>query len=116
VVDDLHESMRLYGEVGLTMDKMMIDPGIGFGKGPEGNLILLNNLISLQTLNCPVLLGASRKSFIGAILNTVVSERVEGSLAAAAWGVLKGAAVLRVHDVKETVRLVRVLEAIKNAR
>lgn len=116
VIDELQDSMRLYEEAGLAPDKMMADPGIGFGKGPEGNLILLNNLLSLQTLQRPVLLGVSRKSFIGAILNTTVSERVEGSLAAAAWGVIKGAAVLRVHDVKETVRLVRVLEAIKNAR
>lgn len=116
VLDDLQESMQLYEKAGLSQNKMMIDPGIGFGKGPEGNLILLNNLVSLQTLHCPILLGASRKSFIGAVLNTVVSERVEGSLAAVAWGVFKGAAVLRVHDVKETVRLVKVLEAIKNAR
>lgn len=116
VVDDLQESMQLYEKAGLSQNKMMIDPGIGFGKGPEGNLILLNNLAALQTLHCPILLGASRKSFIGAVLNTVVSERIEGSLAAAAWGVFKGAAVLRVHDVKETVRLIKVLEAIKMAR
>lgn len=116
VVDDLQESMQLYEKAGLSPNKMMIDPGIGFGKGPEGNLILLNNLAALQTLHCPILLGASRKSFIGAVLNTVVSERIEGSLAAAAWGVFKGVAVLRVHDVKETVRLIKVLEAIKMAR
>jgi dihydropteroate synthase len=116
VIDGLRDSIRIYEEAGLPLEKIIIDPGIGFGKGPEGNLILLNNLQSLQSLNYPILLGASRKSFIGAVLDTLVSERLEGSLAAAAWGVIKGAAVLRVHDVKETYRLVRLLEAVKNAR
>jgi dihydropteroate synthase len=116
VIEGLRESLRIYEKAGLPVEKIMIDPGIGFGKGPEGNLILLNNLQSFQSLNIPILLGASRKSFIGAVLDTVVSERLEGSLAAAAWGVIKGASILRVHDVKETVRLVRLLEAVKNAK
>ncbi|MCR4440693.1 MAG: dihydropteroate synthase [Peptococcaceae bacterium] len=115
VIDDLAASLEIYKRAGLAADKMMVDPGIGFGKGPVGNLILLRNLQSFRTLDRPVLLGASRKSFIGAVLGTPVSERLEGSLAAAAWGVFKGAAVLRVHDVQETCRLVRMLEGIKHA-
>jgi dihydropteroate synthase len=116
VVDGLRESMQIYAEAGLSPEKMMIDPGIGFGKGTQGNLILLNNLAALKTLPCPFLLGASRKSFIGETLDLPVTERKEGSLAAAAWGVFQDAAVVRVHDVKETARLVRLLEAIREAR
>lgn len=116
VVDSLRESQGIYAQEGLAPGKMMLDPGIGFGKGTPGNLILLNNLASLKTLGCPYLLGASRKRFIGETLDKTVDERLEGSLAAAAWGVFKDAAVVRVHDVKETVRLVKLLEAVKKAR
>ncbi len=115
VVEGLAEGAALYLQAGLSKEKIMVDPGIGFGKDPQGNLALLKNLASLRTLGYPVLLGASRKSFINAVLDLPVDDRLEGSLAAAAWGVSKGMSVIRVHDVKETVRLVRVLDAIKNS-
>lgn len=115
VIDGLAESLRIYCEAGLPLEKIAVDPGIGFGKGHRGDLVLLNNINSLQVLGRPVLLGCSRKSFLGTTLGLPVNQRLESSLAAAAWGVCKGADVLRVHDVKETVRLVRMLEAIKSA-
>ncbi len=115
ITDDLADSVELYRQAGLPLEKMAIDPGIGFGKDPRGNLAVLKNLASFQTLNLPVLVGASRKSFIGAVLGTTPQDRLEGSLAAAFWAAQKGAAILRVHDVKETVRMLKVLEAIRNA-
>ena len=91
----------------------MVDPGIGFGKTVEHNLELLANLERFHSLRKPVLLGVSRKSFIGKILDLEVQERLEGSLAAAAVAVMKRVAVLRVHDVKETVRVVKVFQEIR---
>lgn len=112
VTEDLAESVRIYEDAGLSRDKMMVDPGIGFGKDIQGNLAALHYLGVLKTLGLPFLLGVSRKSFIGAVLDAPVADRLEGSLAAAAWGVMNGADVFRVHDVKETVRVVRMLETI----
>ncbi|MGB3975979.1 MAG: dihydropteroate synthase [bacterium] len=89
---------------GIAPDKLIVDPGIGFGKTLEHNLTLIRNLNRIRINNCPVLLGVSRKSMIGEILNLPVDARIEGSLAAAAVGVLNGADILRVHDVMETRR------------
>jgi len=94
---------------------VVLDPGIGFGKGVEHNLALLNRLHEFQSLGFPLLIGASRKSFIGKILDLDADQRLEGSLAAAAIAVDRGASMLRVHDVKETVRVVRIAEAIRNS-
>ncbi|MDD4146306.1 MAG: dihydropteroate synthase [Clostridia bacterium] len=113
LVDSLSEQVRIFEEAGLPAEKIVIDPGVGFGKDYQENLVVMKNLQSLCTLGKPVLLGVSRKSFIGKTLDLPVTDRLEGSLAAAAWGVLNGADILRVHDVRETVRLVKVLEAIK---
>lgn len=115
LIDDLAESVRIFEDAGVKRDKMVIDPGIGFGKDARGNLIALHHLEAFRGLNLPVLLGVSRKSFIGAALDAPVEKRMEGSLAAAAWGMMNGAAILRVHDVRETVRVVRMLEAIGKA-
>lgn len=113
VLDSLEEKIKLFETAGAPPEKIVVDPGIGFGKSQEENLLVLKRLKSLRTLGKPVLLGASRKSFLGHILGLPVEERLEGSLAAAAWGALQGADILRVHDVRETVRLLKVLEAIK---
>ena len=94
---------------------LVLDPGIGFGKGVQHNLALLNRLQEFQSLGFPLLIGASRKSFIGKILELEAGDRLEGSLAAAAIAVDRGASMLRVHDVKETVRVVKIAEAIKNS-
>ncbi|MCX5776795.1 MAG: dihydropteroate synthase [Candidatus Firestonebacteria bacterium] len=99
-------------EAGNKRESIIIDPGLGFGKTPEHNLIILKNLRDFVKLGYPVLIGASRKSFIGKILKTESNARLEGSLAVAVLAVKEGASIIRVHDVKETVRALRVAEAI----
>ncbi len=113
VRDWLGEAVDLAVEAGVRPDKIIIDPGIGFGKTIEQNLFLLKHIDMLRDLGFPILLGISRKGFIGHTLNLPQGERLEGSLAANAWGVLHGVDILRVHDVRETVRLARMLDAIR---
>ena len=113
VRDWLAEAVNLAVEAGVRPDRIILDPGIGFGKTIEQNLFLLKHIDMLRDLGFPILLGVSRKGFIGHTLNLPQGERLEGSLAANAWGVLHGADILRVHDVKETVRLARMLDAIR---
>jgi len=113
VRDWLAESVSLAIKAGVSPEKIIIDPGIGFGKTIEQNLFLLKHIDALRELGLPILLGISRKGFIGHTLNLPQGERLEGSLAANAWGVLHGADILRVHDVRETVRLARMLDAIR---
>ena len=97
---------------GVKKTQIAVDPGIGFGKTVEQNLQLLARLESLRALGCPIVVGASRKSFIGQTLGRGPLERLAGSLGAAAWAVQHGANVVRVHDVPETVDAVRMMEAI----
>jgi dihydropteroate synthase len=98
---------------GVARDAVIIDPGIGFGKTLDHNLALLRSLPALAALGQPLLVGASRKTFIGKILGVDPNERLEGSLAAAVAAVLSGANILRVHDVKETVRAARIADALR---
>jgi len=100
---------------GVEKSKIIIDPGIGFGKTTVHNLVILKNLDRFAKLGYPVLVGASRKSFIGNTLGLPVEQRLEGSLAAAVYAVLKGAAIVRVHDVSATRRALRIIEAIEGA-
>ena len=111
----LARSVEIARAAGVSDDKIILDPGIGFGQTIDQNLYLLKHLDALTELGFPVLLGISRKGFIGHTLNLPQGERLEGSLAANAWGIMKGASILRVHDVKETVRLARMLDAIRNS-
>jgi len=97
---------------GIPADQILVDPGIGFGKTLRHNLELIANLDRFQALNKPILLCVSRKAFIGKILDLPIEERLEGSLAAAVVGVLKGARVIRAHDVLETARAVKMVEEI----
>lgn len=94
---------------------VILDPGIGFGKSPQHNLTILNNLDKFLEFGFPVMIGASRKSFIGDVLDVPVAERLEGSLATVAIAVDRGAKIVRVHDVKSTVRVVKMVEAIKES-
>jgi len=98
---------------GVDRGRIAVDPGIGFGKSVTGNLELVGRLGELQDLGCPVLVGASRKSFIWKTLDLTIEESLEGSLAAALISALAGARILRVHDVASTLRAVRMMEAIK---
>ncbi|MEJ2545615.1 MAG: dihydropteroate synthase [Calditrichaceae bacterium] len=97
------------------LDKIAIDPGIGFGKRLEDNLKLLNNLESFKFLGKPVLIGASRKSFLGHVLDKEVDLRLYGSLSVAVLSVLKGADIIRVHDVAETKDVLKVIKSIRSA-
>ena len=108
----LKESIRLAKQAGVTEDKMMIDPGIGFGKKVEHNLEILKRLKEFTGLGKPIMVGTSRKSFIGRVLELPVEERLEGSLAGVAVSVLNGANLVRVHDVRESVRVARLVDAI----
>jgi len=104
-----------YGNVvfaGIARDMITIDVGIGFGKSLDDNLALLANLSEFKSLGCPMLMGASRKSFIGKIDGSTADDRLGGSLAAALWSAQAGADILRVHDVSETVQAVKVWKAI----
>lgn len=111
---DLEESAEIAHRAGIGRDKIIIDPGIGFGKTYEQNLMMIHNLEILKELGFPVLLAASRKSVVGLTLDLPVSERVEGTLVTTVFGVLKGCAFVRVHDVKENLRAVKMAEAVLN--
>jgi len=100
-------------DAGISPQAIVIDPGIGFGKSVEHNLQLLRGLPVLAALGQPLLVGVSRKTFIGKILNLEPDQRLEGSLAAAVAAVLAGANLLRVHDVGETSRALRVADALR---
>ena len=102
---------------GIKPEHIYLDPGIGFGKSLQHNLILLKGLREIRALGFPLLLGVSRKAFIGAILDQPeADQRVSGSVAAAAWGWFNGADILRVHDVAETRQALKVLTAINQAQ
>ena len=111
----LSESIALAKAAGIPDERILIDPGIGFGKTTEHNLELLKRQEELLSLGYPILLGVSRKSFIGYTLDLPPEDRLEGSLAANAYGILHGASIVRVHDVRASVRLARMLDAIRNA-
>lgn len=120
--EDLYQEIRCFLEeriatataYGIQREKIIIDPGIGFGKSMRHNLAIINNIHFLENLDRPILLGISRKSFIGKILNLPPQERSEGTIASAVLSVLKGAHILRVHDVECVKRAITVAEAIMN--
>lgn len=109
---DLEETLEIAAGAGIDREKICIDPGVGFGKTYEHNLQIINKLEMLHTFGLPILLGTSRKSVIGLTLDLPVTQRQEGTLATTVIGVMKGAAFVRVHDVKENVLAVRMAEAI----
>ena len=93
----------------------MIDPGIGFGKTAEHNLEILKRLNEFKELGLPVLVGPSRKSFIGKITGRPADQRVEGTLAAVSVAIMNGASAVRVHDVKACKRAVQIVDAVRNS-
>ncbi|MCG2813963.1 MAG: dihydropteroate synthase [Thermodesulfovibrionales bacterium] len=114
VMDYLRESIRLAVESGIAEDKIIIDPGIGFGKTYDHNLEIIKKLREFTLLEKPLLVGPSRKAFIGKILGDApASERLEGTAAAVAISILNGANIIRVHDVKEMKRVALVADAVK---
>jgi dihydropteroate synthase len=114
IYDFLEDRANEAIESGIKQEKIIVDPGIGFGKTLEHNLEILNKVSEFKMLGYPVIIGASRKSFIGNILDLPVSERLEGSIAAAVYSIINGVDILRVHDVRETIRAAEVAKRIKN--
>jgi dihydropteroate synthase len=112
MVRDLRESVQIALQAGVRHDQIILDPGIGFAKTLEQNLEAMRRLDDLVALGYPVLLGTSRKSMIGKILDLPVEERVEGTAATVALGVAKGCHIVRVHDVKEMKRVVTMMDAM----
>lgn len=116
IIGELQISIDLARQAGVPDEHILIDPGIGFGKTVEQNLALLNNLDALSQLGYPLLLGTSNKSFIGYTLNLPPDDRVEGTAATVAIGIARGADIVRVHQVKEVSRVVRMTDAIVRTR
>jgi dihydropteroate synthase len=108
----LQESIETAEKQGVAAERIIIDPGIGFGKTTEHNLELLKRLAEFQSLNKPLLIGTSRKSFIGNVLGLPISERVEGTAATVCWAIAHGADIVRVHDVKANVRAALMTDAL----
>ena len=112
VAADLAETLQIAEKAGIADEKIILDPGVGFGKSYENNLEIINCLEELHMFGYPLLLGCSRKSVIGLTLDLPVTERIEGTLVTTVMGVIKGASFVRVHDIKENVRAIRMTEAI----
>ena len=109
---ELLESVEIAEQAGVKSESIILDPGIGFGKTVQENLELNNRLDEIRALGYPVLLGPSRKSFIGYTLDLPAAQRVEGTAASVAIGIARGADIIRVHDVKEMTRIARMTDAI----
>lgn len=112
VAADLAESLRIAKRAGIACDRIILDPGVGFAKTYEQNLEIIRSMDKLHELGCPLLLGCSRKSVVGLTLDLPVEERLEGTLATTVIAVIKGCMFVRVHDVMENVRAVRMTEAV----
>ncbi|MBU3144732.1 dihydropteroate synthase [Clostridium sp. CF012] len=112
ILADLEESIAIAIKAGVKRENIILDPGIGFAKSYEDNLKTMNNLDKLNSLGYPVLLGTSRKSMIGFAMDLPVSERLEGTLATTAIGIIKGCEFIRVHDILENKRVCAMTDAI----
>jgi len=112
VCDFFKERLNLLSSHGVTTDQVALDPGIGFGKTLEHNIKLLRDLNKFSLVERPMLVGASRKSFIEKLLGAPIDERLPASLACATWAAIQGSQIIRVHDVAETIQAVRMAEAL----
>ena len=116
VINDLQESIDIALEAGVKKENIILDPGIGFAKTYEENLMVMNKCEVIRAMGYPVLLGTSRKSMIGLTLNLPVNERVEGTLATTVMGIMKGMEFIRVHDVLENKRVAVMTDTILKAK
>ncbi|TCJ02715.1 dihydropteroate synthase [Cytobacillus praedii] len=112
VVNDLFESISLVKQAGVKDENIILDPGIGFAKDITYNLEMMRDLDKLVSLGYPVLLGTSRKSMIGGVLDLPVNERMEGTGATVCYGIQKGCHIMRIHDVKEMARMAKMMDAL----
>ena len=116
IARELNESVQMALRAGVSADRIILDPGIGFGKTVEQNLELVDRLAELQSLGYPLLVGPSRKSFVGYTLNLPPEQRLEGTAAAVALAIDRGADIVRVHDVEAMARVARIADAIVRGR
>ena len=118
VIDEIKrfftERLRVAEQAGISRERIILDPGIGFGKTTAHNLEIIRSLSRMRSLDRPILIGPSRKSFIGNILNLPVQDRIEGTAVAVTAAVMAGASMVRVHDVKPMVRVVRLADSIRS--
>lgn len=112
VMYDLYESISLVKDAGVSDEQIILDPGIGFAKNVQLNLEMMRHLHKLVAIGYPVLLGTSRKSMIGAVLDLPVHERMEGTGATVCYGIQQGCQIVRVHDVKEISRMAKMMDAM----
>ncbi|MBQ7955490.1 MAG: dihydropteroate synthase [Lachnospiraceae bacterium] len=112
VAADLADTIYLAKKSGIADDKIILDPGVGFGKTYEHNLEVIDSLSELKVLGYPLLLGASRKSVVGLTLDLPVEQRLEGTLVTTVWAVQQGCMFVRVHDIKENARAIRMAQAL----
>jgi len=114
IIEELKSSIAMAQDAGIREENILVDPGIGFGKTTEDNLKIINRINEFKILGKPVVLGPSRKSFIGNVLNLDVKERLEGTLATVAYAVLNDVNIIRVHDVVQARRVIDMIKAIKD--
>ncbi|MHA6260554.1 dihydropteroate synthase [Sporosarcina sp. CAU 1771] len=112
VLSDLAKSIKIAEGTGVLKEHIWLDPGVGFAKDTQQNIAVMQGLQQISDLGYPVLLGTSRKSVIGNVLNLPVSERLEGTAATICYGIEKGSHIVRVHDVKEMARTVRMMDVL----
>lgn len=115
VITFLQERIAACAEVGITLERIVLDPGFGFAKNTQHNYQLFQRLPELLALQCPLLVGVSRKSMIGAVLHKPVDQRLYGSLALAVMALERGAKILRVHDVAQTMDVLNIFNAVQSA-
>ena len=120
VIEEIYDFFRnqsaLAVRAGVKPENIIIDPGLGFGKTLDHNFTIVKKLEDFKSLGYPVLIGASRKSFTGALSNLPPEQRLEGSIAVAVMSVINGASLLRVHDVRETIRAIKLVKAVQNVK
>lgn len=112
VLNDLYESITIAKKAGVSDEQIILDPGIGFAKDLKENLEMMRRLDTLVSLGYPILLGTSKKSMIGGVLDLPVTERTEGTGATVCYGIQKGCQIVRIHDVKEMVRMAKMMDAM----
>jgi dihydropteroate synthase len=112
VLNDLYESINIVKQAGVMDEQIILDPGIGFAKDLQENILMMQNLDTLTALGYPVLLGTSKKSMIGQALDLPVNERMEGTGATVCYGIQKGCQIIRIHDVKEMSRMAKMMDVL----
>jgi dihydropteroate synthase len=112
VLNDLYESIAIVKSAGVKNENIILDPGIGFARDYQENLVTMQNLEKFVMLGYPVMLGTSRKSMIGQALDLPVGERMEGTGATVCYGIQKGCQIIRVHDVKEMSRMAKMMDIL----